>query len=526
MPSRPELVIGFVGPVGVPLDDLVTHTSERLKWFGYKPIEIRLSRLFNDVVDAKVTKVESEYERIENGQEIGHQFRQDCKDGAALAKAALTVIRRNRKSESLHPDRPADAVAFLLNQLKHPAEVRILREIYGPSFVLLAGHAREGERLDALEKKIANSESHGVTSKDREKATALMEKDDEECVADEYGQNTRNTYPLADFFVNVGDSNVKDSTNRFIDLLFGHPFHSPKPDEVAMYLASANALRSSDESRQVGAIIAKEKKDGAGGISNIDIVASGMNEVPRRGGGFYWDGNHDSPDARDQSLAYRYKDNRAERIKKDVLFELIEIIGKEGWLNEEKASMPKPQLVKELLSGLLSKSKFMNISEFQRQVHAEMAALIDAARRGVSVDTLSMYVTTFPCHNCAKHIIAAGLQRVVYLEPYPKSRAKELYAEEIYTASIAEVSKNNDDRVVFDAYAGIAPRQYQRLFSMTARGAKNGMALPDWERQHDTLAPKYVIRNAAASYVFIEREELKTLPVDKFNWNPAEICPD
>ena len=42
-----------------------------------------------------------------------------------------------------------------------------------------------------------------------------------------------------------------------------------------------------------------------------------------------------------------------------------------------------------------------------------------------------MYVTTFPCHNCAKHIIAAGLERVVYLEPYPKSRAKTLYDEDI-----------------------------------------------------------------------------------------------
>ena len=78
----------------------------------------------------------------------------------------------------------------------------------------------------------------------------------------------------------------------------------------------------------------------------------------------------------------------------------------------------------------------MDIGEFSRPVHAEMAALIDAARRGVPVNGHSLYVTTFPCHNCAKHIVAAGIQRVVYLEPYSKSRAGNLHREDIDLQSI------------------------------------------------------------------------------------------
>jgi deoxycytidylate deaminase len=31
---------------------------------------------------------------------------------------------------------------------------------------------------------------------------------------------------------------------------------------------------------------------------------------------------------------------------------------------------------------------------------------------------------SFPCHMCARHIIATGLREVVYIEPYPKSVAK------------------------------------------------------------------------------------------------------
>ena len=529
MSIRPELIFGFVGPVGVPLDDLVKYTSEKLKWFRYTPIEIRLSKLFEDVVGAQAPTSESEYDRIINGQKIGHQFRKDCNSGAALAIAALTMIRkeRERAGESKHPDKPADGVAYLLNQLKHPEEVDLLRKIYGSSFILLAGHAGETERLNTLKQRIASSEGHVVGSEDVPKAQRVIDVDDEEPSDDKFGQNTRNTYPLADFFANFDDQYVRETVDRFIELLFGHPFHSPRPEEVAMYQASASALRSSDESRQVGAVIARIKRDQASKISNIDVVASGMNEVPRRGGGYYWDGNGPSSDARDQSLLYNnLKENRAELLKKDVLNDLIEIFKNLSWLNEETAGKHTANLVKELLSGSLSKSKLMSIGEFQRQVHAEMAALIDSARRGVPVDGLSMYVTTFPCHNCAKHIIAAGLQRVVYLEPYPKSKTKDLYKEEVNTDSKDGVYDDKSEKVIFVAYTGIAPRQYQRLFSMAAKGAKNGMALPDWRNQRETLAPKYVMRNAAASYVTVEREELKNLPVEKFRWNPAVICPD
>ncbi|MDN3612645.1 hypothetical protein QWZ16_23945 [Vibrio ostreicida] len=33
---------------------------------------------------------------------------------------------------------------------------------------------------------------------------------------------------------------------------------------------------------------------------------------------------------------------------------------------------------------------------------------------------LNSTVRLFPCHNCAKHIVASGIKRVVYVEPYPK----------------------------------------------------------------------------------------------------------
>jgi len=177
----------------------------------------------------------------------------------------------------------------------------------------------------------------------------------------------------------------------------------------------------------------------------------------------------------------------------------------------------------------------MNIGEFQRQVHAEMAALIDGARRGVAVDGQTMYVTTFPCHNCAKHIIAAGLKHVIYLEPYPKSRAERLHGEEIeldspisaplVAESRVEAQGDAAPKVVFSPYTGIAPRQYQRLFSMLGRGKKNGIPLKEWGNSKATLTPQHIVRNAFASYLLAERQELTRLPVEKFNWDPKIVCP-
>ena len=259
-----------------------------------------------------------------------------------------------------------------------------------------------------------------------------------------------------------------------------------------------------------------------------------MNEVPMRGGGFYWDGSSNSPDARDQWLiAYGPNDDRALAIKKDVLSELLEVFKREEWFKDSIASVQTPMLLKKLISeGLLMGTQILNIGEFQRQVHAEMAALIDAARRGVAVDGQTMFVTTFPCHNCAKHIISAGIRQVVYLEPYPKSRADLLHKEEIDLESKVAADESQKDvqlknvpKVVFSPYTGVAPRRYRQLFSMSGRGKKALLALKDWGTQKASLSPQYLVRNAYASYMIAEREELALLPTSVFNWDPAVVCP-
>lgn len=64
-----------------------------------------------------------------------------------------------------------------------------------------------------------------------------------------------------------------------------------------------------------------------------------------------------------------------------------------------------------------------------RAVHAEVNALYDAARRGVSLDELILWTTMSPCMACAMGIIQAGISEVRYLEPYRDSAGLELLRE-------------------------------------------------------------------------------------------------
>lgn len=518
--EMPELVFALVGPAGVRLRDVSKALKEFLISFGYIAVNVRISELLKNFTGWSDESEIGEYERIKHRQKVALDFRRSLKDGAALGLAGIAAIREMRASVTGSPDHPAPARAYILDQLKHPKEVELLRKVYGTSFVLLSGHAPEHIRKEYLAQQMANSDGKRCDGEYRSKAEHIIHIDDNQEDDSDLGQNTRDTYPLADFFADLTLDQSEYAIRRFIDLLFGHPFETPHRKEYAMYQAWSASLRSSDENRQVGAVIVKnELRPNSQSVRDLDIVATGLNEIPRGGGGLYW---HDvSPDVRDQMLEANDAD-RAKKIKASALAELLERIKDLGWLNNTVGAEQAIVLARQLLPHL-RRTQFMNIGEFSRPVHAEMAALIDSARRGVAVHGLTMYVTTFPCHNCAKHIIAAGLKQVIYLEPYPKSRADELHGEEIVREAVDGMVY--DDKVAFIAFTGVAPRQYQRVFSMSARGEKRGLSLKQWEAQKMTLSPRYVMRNASAAYLLAERQELEKLDSDVYKWNKKAVCP-
>jgi tRNA(Arg) A34 adenosine deaminase TadA len=132
----------------------------------------------------------------------------------------------------------------------------------------------------------------------------------------------------------------------------------------------------------------------------------------------------------------------------------------------------------------IGKTNLDNLIEFVRAVHAEMAALTDAARRGIAVQDCTMFVTTFPCHHCARHIVAAGIKRVVYVAPYAKSMAEELHPDSLVVTSNVMLDdrrrdEDDDGRVRFEPFVGVGPRRYLEMFSAPPRKLQTG-ELVEW----------------------------------------------
>jgi len=474
--SGPEIVFALVGAIGTDLDLISRCLLTSLGGVNYASLPVQVSELMHGIDLDRWKKIAEKpaYERYDGHMTGGNYLRKFMDRGDALAMLAVGAIREARQERNGNPNLPLARHAYILKSLKHPAEARSLRNIYGPSFYLIAAYCPRDVRRRNLAQKLAESEYSLQPEQFFDKAEALMKRDESERDTDDFGQNVRNTFPLADGFVDASNSeSAGASIERFVDLLFGTRIHTPTKDEYGMFHAQAAALRSAALGRQVGATVAT-----AGG----DIVAIGTNEVPKAGGGLYW--CDDDPDMRDFKLGYEISD----KIKRRVLADVISRLQARGWLSEEKRKLTVEELVESAFAegstSLMKGSHLANSIEYFRAVHAEMAAIVDAARRGVSVKDGVLFCTTFPCHDCAKHVVAAGIQRVVYIEPYPKSLAPELYLDSIVVdqrrPKHIQGGAGAVGYVSFESFVGIAPRQYMDLFVMGERKTKAGdVAVPN-----------------------------------------------
>ena len=76
-----------------------------------------------------------------------------------------------------------------------------------------------------------------------------------------------------------------------------------------------------------------------------------------------------------------------------------------------------------------------------RTIHAEVNALIQAAKHGTRLEGGAIYVTASPCWNCFKYIANTGIRRIVFGEFYRDSRifevARELNIELVQATDLA-----------------------------------------------------------------------------------------
>ena len=326
MAKDAELFIGLVGAVGSDLKRITAALRHALQSVGYDCLEINVIeqlREFREYVD-DLSNEKAVFDRYMARMDAGDRFRETTELGDALARICISSIRKTHRqpnSKTGDPKEPIPRTAYLLRSLKHPDEVELLRRVYGPNFYLVAAYTPRDLRASDLHSRIAKSMYDSQNDTHRAKAETLIQRDMDDRIK-KYGQKLNMTFPKADCFIHAQDGvDIAKDTARFIELLFGNSFRTPTPQEFGMFHAQAAALRSAALGRQVGAAIMTPDQD---------VIAIGTNEVPKFGGGQYWEG--DPNDRRDFYLEEDPSDTK----KREALGELFNKLREHGWLTSQK----------------------------------------------------------------------------------------------------------------------------------------------------------------------------------------------
>ena len=468
-----ELVIGLVGHAGSGCTSIGDALYVALLQSGYAVHKIKISNLIENEITAEnrpIVRKTPEFkgidslERAKTLQDKGDELRNI--EQYILASLAIDEIRKKRGDAPVGENK----IAYILDSLKNVAEVQLFRDVYGSTFRLVAVHCDYERRFKRLFGDIGTDAKFAGASK--EHVIDFMTRDEMDKARN--GQQVREVFHLADYFVDDNQDekiNVGNNANlkRFCEILLGSGFHRPTVEETAMYTAFSAALRSSCLSRQVGAALANEFGQ---------IISIGSNDVPKFGGGTYLEGS--APDCRcafwewksaDGKTQFkgchnsRHKNLIAEEIKAAltdcVTTSLNKIADSDG--GNEKSDIIN-RIGSEIIADLaeLSLPRVKDLVEYSRSIHAEMDALFSAARQGTSTKNTTLYCTTFPCHNCARHMVTAGVKQVLYVEPYVKSLALDLHSDSIRTT--ANPSNAAPTHLAVLPFTGIGPRMYEDHF--------------------------------------------------------------
>jgi deoxycytidylate deaminase len=506
-----EFVFAVVGHAGSGTSK-VADTLARLlleRKFGNEPFEV-VTLKARDVIkewarnNGKLIPTETGVKLLSDVkklQDYGDEMRAEKtksgeEDHAAIARGFILRIRQQRAAklgqscegyEEIAPD--GKPRAYILDCLRHPAEANMLRRVYEDSFVLIGVVCEEEKRIGRISQKFSDG--------GRQAAIEFMKRDAD--AIEKYGQHVAAAFHLSDYFIDNTDDqflknkapnpdwDVVEKLSRLVKIVTHSELVRPAIAETAMHHARSAQMRSACLSRQVGAAIVDKQGN---------VVSTGTNEVPKAGGGVYGESfDAEVEEARCALFAdptKRFCSNTTEQ--NEIIEELINATPELRATTSER---------KEKLRIELRNTQIGALVEFSRAVHAEMDALLSAARNGVSSVGTRLFVTTFPCHYCARHIVTSGVDEVQFIEPYPKSRALRLHPDSIQTEHTGwNPPSAGGSKVLFRPFSGVAPRLYKRAF-LKDRELKDKISGRMEIQEPEWGTPWYLPRR---SYVQVEAE--------------------
>ena len=374
---KPELVIGLVGPIGCDIEIVEKAIAAALKQVDYKVRHIKVSEGIAYLLEAAKgsrPSLNSLAAKIASGNDVRRLF---SKNGI-LAVYTIMKIREKRAEIAKEDDVPhhrssaspeflqaqeiakleevrQDSVAYVVRQFKRPEEIQLMRKTYGSAFIQVSVTQNRQGRISNLKERLRRENSSWEQDKCEAEAKNIIRQDENED-DDNYGQRLTKIFHLADVFIEANDeSHTLATCVRFINALFGRTNIAPTRDEFGSYLAKSASLRSVDLSRQVGAAILN---------SHGDLITIGCNEVPKPGGGNYWD--EDKNKKRD--IDKRGEANKEETSR--IIYDFLKTLSDRNLLVDGKK--PHEILKDNDLESAISASKIGEITEYGRMVHAEM----------------------------------------------------------------------------------------------------------------------------------------------------------
>jgi deoxycytidylate deaminase len=434
-----EIVLALCGPMGSPLHEVADKLREMLLGtFGYESCKVLRLSGFIEAQAVKAQKpirtkpAERRHDLINLGDEMRNEY-----GHSVLAELAVNDIRLDRELHGKDPETGrfrSRRICHIVDSIKNRQELELLRTVYREALYVVGVFAPSGQRESELRKQ----------GMDGPEIAVLMDRDSGEEI--DGGQTVGDTFPLSDFFLRM-DSNteteLRGRVERFLHLILGTSVITPTRAEMAMYAAASAAGNSACLSRQVGAA-----------VTDVDgkLLAIGWNDVPKAFGDLYVTDLADDPSSHRDNRCWNHGGKCYNDEEKMLLAEhIIDALG--DLLPSEKRMQAVDAVVRD--------RKLRNLIEFSRSIHAEMHALLSALRQeGDRVHGGTMYVTTYPCHSCARHIIAAGISKVIFIEPYKKSLAVKLHGD-----AMTELEQDLD-KVRLLPYDGVAPGRYLGLFRM------------------------------------------------------------
>lgn len=484
-----ELFVAIVGPAGAGSGTAAKRIQSFFEDdYHYEAVIIKASSLIRDAalsfgLEVPKDGTRKSLESITKMQDRGDDLRKGnytggTEDHSAVARYILKKITSERArmqnvegaiEGGVEPD--GRKRVYIIDSLRHPSEANLLRRVYQDAFALVGIVCDPVVREKRIRENLFDRAEWG-SNETRESVRLFLDRDED--APEKFGQHVSDTFHEADFFVDnsaageddLSITGMNDQLKRFVSLIAQDRIVRPTIAETAMHHARSAQMRSACLSRQVGAALVNQSGT---------IVSTGTNEAPKAGGGVYGE-DFEPSDHGDHRCAFRetvYCSSNKEQ--NQIIEELIDAFP------ELTSSATRNDVLKKIRGTRLG-----GLIEFSRAVHAEMDAILSASLAGVSPKGCRLFVTTYPCHYCARHIVAAGIDEVQFIEPYPKSRATALHSDAITTesddwvapSSIASIRARGQaglpsdevarldaaSKVLFKPFVGVSPRMYRRVF--------------------------------------------------------------